>query len=657
MNRGLYWKLAFEGIRKNSKLYIPYFISIIGTASIYYLLTYLVKSPALNVMGGGTNMRVILSLGKFVMIIFTVIFLFYTNAFLTKRRNKEFALYNILGMNKKNVIRVLACETIYTALIGISSSIVIGTLLSKMFEMLLLKLCGYEPDKTVYFSGKVLGETALVFVILLFILFIWTAMRVAVSAPIELLRSGNKGEKPPKANWLVAIAGLGMLGYAYYLAISIQDPVAAINEFFIAVLLVIAATYLIFIAASVSLCNLLKKNKNFYYNPKHFVPVSGMLYRMKRNGAGLATVCILSTMVLVIVSSVFSLYLGANDSISVMFPYSVGIEHRAYNIDDISSEKNREIIEKADDILKDYGEAKVYESRMVTLYGNANGNEISIVKDKSAFVYNDNSASIICVVPADDVKMNNEGVDLAKNEILLYSINADKYDSIILDGRELKVVGEPDKSAFTVATNIVKYFCIVTSDFDNFVSEINEECGQNVRLTFNYLVVNDLSDEDNIELTNKLIDAFSDDNEISVEGQAEYRAAFMELYGSLVILGFFLTVTFLSACVLIIYYKQISEGYEDAESFAIMQKVGMTKEEVRKGISSQTLITFFSPVLMAGIHLAFSFPMVQRILLIFGIGNIMLLRMVYAGCFILFSVFYYFVHNKTVKEYIEIVYN
>ena len=328
MKTQLFPTLAWAGIKKNRKLYIPYLMSIAGMVAIFYTLFYLFDSPALNKMNHGSNILAIMSMGSIVMGIFSVVFLFYTNSFLMKKRNKEFALYNILGMNKKNVIRIVGCESIAGGAISIAGGILIGFLGSKFFELALLKICHYEADYAIHFSMKALISSVVVYSVILFVLFIVSSARVIANRPIELLRSENKGEKEPRANWFLAIIGAALLGYAYFLAATISNALSAITTFFFAVIMVIIATYLLFLSGSVFICKILKKNKNYYYNPRHFVSLSGMIYRMKRNGAGLASVCILSTMVLVMISSTSSLYIGENDAINSILPTDIEYSKR-----------------------------------------------------------------------------------------------------------------------------------------------------------------------------------------------------------------------------------------------------------------------------------------------------------------------------------------
>ncbi len=657
MTKGLYSRLAFDGIKKNGKLYIPYIVSIIGMVAITYVLRYLSEAPALSDMQAGANLRSIMAMGTVVMLIFSAFFLFYTNSFLSKRRNSEFALYNILGMNKMNVVRILGREYIFVGFVSIASGIGFGILLSKLFELILMKMCGYSSNFIMYFSKYGVLLSGCFFALILFVLYIFASVRVLKNKPIDLLKSKRMGEREPKANVLFALAGFVLLAFAYYIAVSIQNPVGAITYFFIAVLMVIAATYLLFISGSVMLCRILKKNKNYYYSKKHFVSLSGMIYRMRRNGAGLASICILSTMILVMITSAGSLYFGKTASIKALYPRQFMITVReevtdGYSYDNDAHGIIKEEINKFTDgiLIKDRMEYKSYNS--IGVYSDSN---VTLFDADFMYDYSNENACYLEVVPLDDYNLLGEEVTLEDNEVLIYA-----SDGVNIRGKDItignvsfEIAGKTDKRLDAGNVDVINIVGIVVKDFDKAISEI-AEAGKNLSyVVYTIGFDTELDKEEQNELYGKLSVLESDT--VSISARSEAESTFGELYASLFLLGIFLSVAFMGACVLIMYYKQLTEGYEDAAGYKIMRNVGMTKREIGDSVNSQTLITFFSPLVAAGLHLAFSAPMVHKILILFGVSNLTVFVITYIGCFLAFALLYYMVYKKTVKAYIEIV--
>lgn len=656
MKTGLYSKLAIDGIKKNGKLYIPYIISVIGMVAITYVLRYLSEAPALSDMQAGNNLRVIMALGTVVMISYAVYFLAYTNSFLAKRRNSEFALYNILGMNKKNIIRIIAREYVYLGIAGIGGGLSLGVLLSKLFELILMKMCGYTSDFIIYFSKYGMLLAAAVYAVILFVMFIFASLKVLRNKPIDLLKSKHTGERAPKANVLFAIIGLVLMAYAYYIAVTIKSPVSAIEQFFLAVLMVIAGTYMLFISGSVMLCKILKKNKSYYYTKKHFVSLSGMIYRMKRNGMGLASICILSTMVLVMISSTGSLFFGKSAAIRFMQPYDFNVAMSAEgNPDEIFSKEAIEDFDKAVEPFskRDYV-SKFIKMRNLEFAGNLNENIVSENVSGIRDAVMNTSLVVFSVYPLDDYNLSGDKISLGDGEALLLTHGIHyKYDSINVIGHEYKIVGKTDSRIAAGSTNIIDSMTLVVKNFDEFVETVKKCNSNEIYYFYNCSFDTKLSNEDEKALLDEL--RYSCNEKMAATGVVEIRQDFVELYSSLFLLGIFLSIAFMGACVLIMYYKQITEGYEDAANYKIMRNVGMTKKEIEESVNSQTLITFFSPLLAAGLHLAFSAPLVYRILILFGVSNLTVFIITYIGCFFVFSLFYLFAYKKTVKAYVDIV--
>ena len=313
--RGLYRRLAWSGIAKHRKFYLPYLLTCIAMITMYSIIAFLPDTEFLLSFRGSELMQTILMLGTFVIAVFALIFLFYTNSFLIRRRKREFGLYNILGMGKRHLACVVIWEAVFLAGISLAAGLLLGILLSKTAELGMVRLVAAQTDYRLRIEVPAIRETLAVFGVIHLLILLNSLRQIHLTNPLELLRSESAGEKPPKANWVLALLGAVLLGGAYALAVSIEEPVSALLWFFVAVIMVILGTYLLFIAGSVALCRLLQKNKRYYYKTNHFVSVSSMLYRMKRNGAGLASICILCTMVLVMVSSTVCLYIGAEDSL------------------------------------------------------------------------------------------------------------------------------------------------------------------------------------------------------------------------------------------------------------------------------------------------------------------------------------------------------
>lgn len=663
MKKGLYSRLAWTGIRKNRQLYLPYLLTCIGMVMMFYIIAYLAESPLLLQVRGGQTMKSILSFGRIVIGIFAVIFLFYTNSFLIRRRNREFGLYNILGMNKRNISRILLWETAIVAGISLVCGLLLGMLFSKLAELGLLKMVQAEANTSLSIAVSGLLETILIFAgIFLFLLFVSLA-RVRLSNPIALLRSESSGEKPPKANWLLALIGLVLLTVAYYFAVSIEDPITAMLWFFIAVVMVILATYCLFIAGSVVFCRLLQRNKRYYYKANHFVSVSSMVYRMKRNGAGLASICVLSTMVLVMIASTGSLFVGAEDALRSQFPQDFTAEF-SFPSTDYCNEQNYAELRKLTDDAITAEKLNEIEYTWVQIPGIlADG---SIVLESDDYSYSD--ICVVYIMPLSDYnRIAGKTETLQKDEVLIYSKDEPyPYDTISI-GETTQMKVKKTSSFHDIYDPIImkKYYMFV-ADFTGYVEGVLSQLPEDESNIY-YFDAFDVdadyqtqADKTMAELTaamdeNPVFADSEEDDSYRIVSYVENKDEFYSLYGSLFFLGILLSIIFVFAAVLIIYYKQISEGYEDQARFEIMQKVGMTKREIRRSISSQVLTVFFAPLALAGVHLAFAFPIVWKIIQCFGIRNLKLMIEANIGCFLIFAVLYAVVYRVTSNVYFGIV--
>ena len=668
MRAGFYPKIAWDGIRKNKRLYFPYILTGGVMVMMYYILSFLVESPAVLQMPGGSVLTFVLPLGCGVIAVFSLLFLFYTNSFLIKQRYREFGLYNILGMDKRNISKIMVWETLFVAIFAIGSGLIAGIILSKAAELVLFNLLNMEVSFTLSLGITSLRQTPLLYSGIYLLLLFNSLMKVRRSKPLELIQSSKVGERIPKRNWLYGVTGVVLLGAAYYLAVCIEEPLAALANFFVAVVMVIVGTYLVFMSGSVVFCKLLQKNKRYYYKPNHFVSVSSMVYRMKRNGAGLASICILLTMVLVMISSTTSLYFGEEDTLKNRCPNDVSITTTFDTIEGIS-DTNLNMLR--DNIRQYSGEnADLQGVRACEIPGLITQEGITIFADDhvnfSASTYN--NVGYLSVISIDDYNnMMGTNEVLAADECLVYCNRLSfKWDTFTMEyGETYKVKAQLDD--FQVdgdsTTMVMPTVFLVVDDiyaFSEPVKDMKNNSGDPMMM-YDWRCGFDVETTDmEFEATANLKEMFGNQNDeaiysYSVENREAMRKSFYDLYGSLFFLGIMLSIVFLLAAVLIIYYKQISEGYEDHSRFEIMQKVGMTKKDIRKSINSQMLTVFFMPLIFAGIHLAFALPFISKIVLLLGMDNMVLTIIVNLICFAVFGLFYALVYKITSSSYYTIV--
>ena len=675
MKKGFYLKLALTGISKNRKMYFPYILTCAGMVMMFYIIYFLSRDPYLSSIRGGDSLQIMLSLGSGITGIFSVIFLFYTNSFLIRRRKKEFGLYNILGMNKRNLARVLFWECLVIAGISLAAGLFAGILLSKVGELILSNLLAGAAGFHFLVDGGAVLTTLVLFGIIFFLILLNGLRQIRFSNPRELLESDRVGEKPPKANWVTAVLGVLMLGFAYYLTLTIEDPMVAFVIFFGAVALVIVGTYLVFISGSVAFLKILQKKKSYYYKPNHFVSVSSMAYRMKKNGAGLASICILSTMVLVMVSATMCLYVGAENSLRNMCPRDLVVE--TFSLDDQAEEQ---VIRAVDRALESQGASgeHVLHYRYVTSMVMQKEGEICFDPDQINSLAAATDMRELFVVPIEDYnRLMGKEETLKSGEALIYVTKNGSFDSktISLDNEETwkikkQVQGFVQNGIDSQQVIPSIYLFLEDSDFQSVIdlyARLAEKYGEDtyspVNAQHNYYGV-DIAGGDEVQMRvekdleqriENLVAADSEFPAVLTDCVAENRADFYAMYGGIFFLGSILGLVFILGTVLIVYYKQITEGYEDQARFTILQKVGMTGQEIKKSINSQVLTVFFMPLIAAGIHTAFAFPMVQKLLLLFGITDIRLFLTVNIGCFLVFTVFYVAVYLATSRSYYRIV--
>ena len=679
MKLGFYPRLAWSGIGKNKRLFVPYILATAGTAAVFYILFFLASSNFFDNMRGGSSTKMVLSFGVFVIVAFALLFLFYCNSFLVRRRYKEFGLYSILGMNKHNISRILAWETLFTALLSLLGGVFIGVLLSKLAEMAMLKVLGGTADYALHISLPAIEYMLLYFGGIFLLIFLNSVVRIRRLSASELVRSENYGEKPAKANPILGGLGVLVLGVAYYLAVSIEQPLQALTVFFIAVLMVIAATYLIFIAGSVVMCRLLQKNKRYYYKPEHFVSVSSMAYRMKRNGAGLASICILATMVLVMISSTSCLYFGGEESLHARYPRDI-VTRSGILIGDEYADAETEI-----EALRSSISAAIA-GRPVSNVMDYRSFSLDAVVEQGHVMTNDSALSEFGLVSASKVasflfiplsdynRAAGAHEILGDGEVLVHASRTSiDFDTLDIDGTvQLTVKRELDEMPLisgSSAASVLPTITVIVPGLDELALKLadaeNPFGGPAFNYTsWNYCFDTPLKDDDYASLYLDVVSALRDKNiedehmgfySYSVESLEYNRSDFAGTFGGLFFLGVILSLVFGCAAVLIIYYKQLSEGYEDAGRFEIMQKVGMTKQEIRRSINSQLLTVFFLPLLFAGLHLCFAFPFIRKILYMFSFYNTSFLIWTTVISFLVFALLYALVYKKTSNTYYKIV--
>jgi len=671
MRVGFYPKLAWDGIRKNKRLYFPYILAGGVMVMMYYILSYLIESPALSHMPGGSVLMSVLPLGAATIAVFSLLFLFYTNSFLIKQRYREFGLYNILGMDKRNISKLMVWETLFVAVIAIVSGMIAGIILSKAAELVLLNLLKMEITYTFSVGLVTLRQATLIYGGIYLLLLLNSLIKVSRSKPLELMQSSKVGERVPKRNWIFGVVGAVLLGVAYYLAASIEEPLAALANFFVAVILVIIGTYLVFISGSVVFCKLLQKNKKYYYKPNHFVSVSSMVYRMKRNGAGLASICILLTMVLVMISSTTSLYFGEEDSLKNRCPNDINITMTFDTIEGISDAHLDMLRDDIRQYSRDGMDLKGVRTCEIPGLITQEGITIDTSSHVDFSVSTYNNVGYLSVLSIDDYNnMMGTNETLADNECLVYCDRLNyQWDTFTMEyGATYKVKAQLHDFQVDsdTAAMIIPTVFLVVNDVYRFSEPVKDmktshgnpmmmydwRCGFDVETA-------DIENKISAELNDMFKSMYIENNDIfysfNIQSREATREKFYDLYGSLFFLGIMLSIVFLLAAVLIIYYKQISEGYEDHGRFEIMQKVGMTKKDIRKSINSQMLAVFFMPLIFAGIHLVFAFPFLSKILVLFAMDNILLTAIVNLICFALFALFYALVYKITSSSYYNIV--
>lgn len=707
MNKLFYPKLAAQNLHKNRQFYLPYILTVLGTAAAFYILAALANTKPTSTQMRYYYLSIYMSIGLVVVGLFSVIFLFYTNSFLMKRRGKELGLYNVLGMGKRNIAAMLGFETLYVALIGIVGGIALGTLLQKLMTMLVTKLMGGADVKFPFqLSPAAMALTAILFGAILLLTLLVNLGRVAKLRPVELMHSGSAAEREPKTRWLLALLGVGCLGAGYWIAVAVKSAMEALGLYFVAVLLVIIGTYCLFTAVSIAVLKLLRSNKRYYYQTGHFIGVSGMLYRMKRNAVGLANICVLSTMVLVMVSGTLSLYLGTEASINVRYPADINVNIR-YDAElepgqkRFDGEKTLErLVDACDRLGVPATDVRAASSLCFTAQWTGSCFQTVSVNDRYDSFSN---STMLVFLPAKDYEsMTGKHIELKKGETFaIGDVPEGLSETLMIDFHERETAEPVGIEYFKVAGTDAEfeglpqykvyaatiYYFVVPDDaaLDGLWALQEKAYGERGGSSIEWYAYLDTgaSAEENLRLcgydearaagqyytsdmSGKALNnldfvGIASDSDVGhwdiymAEPRDAQKGEMIAMNGGFFFLGIFLGVLFIMATVLIIYYKQVSEGYEDRARFQIMQQVGLQKSEIRRSVNHQLLIVFFAPLLVSAVHVAFDFRLIRMLLTFFQQNDVMLILRCSLGTFGAFALLYLIVYRVTARAYYKIV--
>lgn len=707
MNKLFYPKLAAQNLHKNRQFYLPYILTVLGTAAAFYILAALANTKPTSTQTRYYYLSIYMSIGLVVVGLFSVIFLFYTNSFLMKRRGKELGLYNVLGMGKRNIAAMLGFETLYVALIGIVGGIALGTLLQKLMTMLVTKLMGGVDVKFPFqLSPAAMALTAILFGAILLLTLLVNLGRVAKLRPVELMHSGSAAEREPKTRWLLALLGVGCLGAGYWIAVAVKSAMEALGLYFVAVLLVIIGTYCLFTAVSIAVLKLLRSNKRYYYQTGHFIGVSGMLYRMKRNAVGLANICVLSTMVLVMVSGTLSLYLGTEASINVRYPADINVNIR-YDAElepgqkRFDGEKTLErLVDACDRLGVPATDVRAASSLCFTAQWTGSCFQTVSVNDRYDSFSN---STMLVFLPAKDYEsMTGKHIELKKGETFaIGDVPEGLSETLMIDFHERETAEPVGIEYFKVAGTDAEfeglpqykvyaatiYYFVVPDDaaLDGLWALQEKAYGERGGSSIEWYAYLDTgaSAEENLRLcgydearaagqyytsdmSGKALNnldfvGIASDSDVGhwdiymAEPRDAQKGEMIAMNGGFFFLGIFLGVLFIMATVLIIYYKQVSEGYEDRARFQIMQQVGLQKSEIRRSVNHQLLIVFFAPLLVSAVHVAFDFRLIRMLLTFFQQNDVMLILRCSLGTFGAFALLYLIVYRVTARAYYKIV--
>ena len=655
-------KLAISNLIKNRKLYYPFALSVILAVTISYLFYSLAFNPKIVDLRGASAIQFTLQLGLVVVTLASAIIVLYANSFVMKNRSKELGVYGMLGLEKRHLIGMTFKELLIFGLVTVTAGIGIGALFDNLIFALLLKLAKMKVELVATFQWSVVLSILLVFGFIFLVIVFLNAVRIIRMDALQLSREKSKGEKKGRFLVLQTLVGLIALGSGYYLAQSVKDPISATLTFFIAVMLVIVATYLLFNAGITVFLQLLKKNKRYYYQPNNLISVSNLIFRMKKNAVGLATIAILSTMVLVTMSAATSIYNGSENMKKLMYPHDFDVKGQHVEVEDLdklltqyASEKNLTISNK--DVLNyaSFGLSS-QEGTKLTIFEKGQNN----VMPKTVFLVFDQK---------DYEKMTGQKLNLTGNEVGLWARNdqlkGQKAFSLNNQDYTIKQEIQQDFAMNHVSNQYVllvsDYNYLVVPNLQNFLEQYQDFA---VYTQFYGGMDVTASQEEQLKLTDDF-DAYVNNfsHNLKSEDAMVYNgttktdaiAQMNAFFGGILFIGIFLSIIFMVGTVLVIYYKQISEGYEDRERFVILQKVGLDQKQIKQTINKQVLTVFFLPVIFAFLHLAFAYHMLSLILKVIGVVDTAMMLSVTLSICGIFALIYVLIFMITSRSYRRIV--
>lgn len=675
MSKRLYQRLAITNLKKNKTTYFPFGLSIGIMVTMIYMLYSIYLKSAKEMFFGSRQMTIILYFALWVCGLFATAFIFYTNSFLIKRRTKELGLYSVLGLEKRHIGKILTWELFITFGVSIIIGLAAGILFSKLMFLALLYLIKLDTVFQFSISVQALGVTSILFIGIGVIILIFNYIKLFFLKPIDMLKSNNVGEREPKAKWLSALLGFGCLGIGYYIAITTENLIKVMDLLFLAVLLVIIGTYLLFSSGSIVILKLIKQNKKYYYQQNHFINVSGMMYRMKRNAAGLANICILSTAVLVILSSTVCLYIGTEEALRTRYTKEVQL---TYLYDSAIQESKQ--LEHLEETIEKESQKYHVEIKDVQTYceftdfcnledGNLKGiaNNEELMKNMDEMIY-------LAVYTAKDYEEfwgEKLEINLKKGEIAVRTNKPERFEnSLVLGGSTYSIIDIQNQEMDSQMKDqlgqmgIDDLVIIVpeTADLLEFSqlygSEINSIAESGRLVEYNYTFDLEGTLEDKTAFCNNIQKSLNGSDLPALqlyENRYTSRQGFIEVYGGLLFIGIFIGSMFLMTTVLIIYYKQITEGFEDRDKFVILQKVGMSLQEVKKVIRSQVLSVFFLPLLLAVVHISFAFKIISKAMMLLNLSNTFLFILCCLGTILVFFAIYAIVYGLTARVYYKII--
>ena len=655
MRKALYLRLAITNLRKNKSTYFPYILAAVCSVFTFYTLHALAHNEGINSLPGGATMPTILGFGVVVVGVFATVLLFYTNSFLVKRRKKELGLYSILGMEKKHMARVLLYETLIIAAASLAIGLAAGALVGKLLFLLLLNMLQITTPLTYSLAFPSMGTTACLFLFIFLLTLATNLLQIRLANPIALLQGGRQGEKEPKASWILVLLGVLSLGGGYAISLTVQSPMEAIAFFFVAVLLVILGTYCLFTAGSVAVLKLLKRKKSFYYKADNFVAVSGMLYRMKQNAVGLANICILSTMVLVTVSTTVALYVGQEDILQTRFPFDAAVT--------AATEEDAEALRIA--------AADGLDTHRLTAehFYTFRANEFPVYQEGSRFLSDypsdgsgdPNRIATVTLLPLEDYnRMEGTQETLEEGEVLFFTdFGRYPYSAFQTEAGEYRIRRQLDACFLSEKRENVtqaQYILVVrdVAALEKLAAPYVYE-GQSPAPEYRICLDLQGEDADKIAFAEELTAAAQGIEGADVTSRQLYRSDWYSTFGGFLFIGILLGLLFLMAAILIMYYKQISEGLDDRERFVILQKVGMSRREVHKTIRKQILLVFFLPLTVAALHITMAMPVIIKLLAAFALTNTGLILLCAGVTLLLFALLYGVVYALTAKTYDRLI--